>query len=65
VLELPASWNGKVNASTMHGRLITKGIDGTTDRDLVGASFEGKVGSGKGAVASLDAINGSIEVRKR
>ena len=65
VLELPASWNGKVNASTMHGGLITKGIDGTTDRDLVGASFEGKVGSGKGAVASLDAINGSIEVRKR
>ena len=65
VLELPASWNGKVNASTMHGRLITKGIDGTTDRDLVGASFEGKVGSGNGAVATLDVVNGSIEVRTR
>jgi hypothetical protein len=65
VLELPASWNGKVNASTIHGRVDTKGIDGTTDRDLVGASFEGKVGSGNGAVATLDVVNGSIEVRKR
>lgn len=65
VLELPASWNGKVHASTIHGRVDTKGIDGTTDRDLVGASFEGKVGSGNGAVATLDVVNGSIEVRKR
>ena len=65
VLELPASWNGKVNASTIHGRVDTKGIDGTTDRDLVGASFEGKVGSGNGAVATLDVVNGSIEVRTR
>jgi hypothetical protein len=65
VLELPASWSGEVNASTIHGRVDTKGIDGTTDRDLVGASFEGKVGSGNGAVATLDVVNGSIEVRKR
>ena len=65
VLELPASWNGKVNASTIHGRVDTKGIDGTTDRDLVGASFDGKVGSGNGAVATLDVVNGSIEVRTR
>jgi DUF4097 and DUF4098 domain-containing protein YvlB len=66
VLELPALWNGKVNASTIHGRVHTKGIDGTTERDLSGgATFEGKVGSGNGAVATLDVVNGSIEVRKR
>jgi beta-lactamase regulating signal transducer with metallopeptidase domain len=66
VLELPASWNGEVNASTIHGRVDTKGIDGTTERDLSGgATFEGKVGSGNGAVATLDVVNGSIEVRTR
>jgi hypothetical protein len=66
VLELPASWSGEVNASTIHGRVDTKGIDGTTERDLSGgATFEGKVGSGNGAVATLDVVNGSIEVRKR
>jgi beta-lactamase regulating signal transducer with metallopeptidase domain len=65
VLELPASWNGKVNASTTLGTMVVKDIDGTTTPDLTGASFKGTVGSGKGAVASLDVTNGSIEVRKR
>ena len=65
VLELPASWNGKVNASTTLGTMVVKDIDGTTTPDLTGASFKGTVGSGKGAVASLDVTNGSIEVRTR
>ena len=65
VLELPASWNGKVNASTTFGTMVVKDIDGTTTPDLTGASFKGTVGSGNGAVATLDVVNGSIEVRKR
>jgi beta-lactamase regulating signal transducer with metallopeptidase domain len=65
VLELPASWSGKVNASTTFGTMVVKDIDGTTTPDLTGASFKGTVGSGKGAVATLDVVNGSIEVRKR
>jgi beta-lactamase regulating signal transducer with metallopeptidase domain len=65
VLELPASWNGKVNASTTVGTMVVTDIDGTTTPGLMGADFKGKVGSGKGAVATLDVTNGSIEVRKR
>lgn len=65
VLELPASWNGAVNASTTIGTMLVTDIDGTTTPGLTGADFKGKVGSGKGAVATLDVTNGSIEVRKR
>lgn len=65
VLELPASWNGAVNASTTIGTMLVTDIDGTTTPGLTGAAFKGKVGSGKGAVATLDVTNGSIEVRKR
>ena len=65
VLELPVSWNGAVNASTTIGTMLVTDIDGTTTPGRMGADFKGKVGSGKGAVATLDVTKGSIEVRKR
>jgi hypothetical protein len=65
LLEVPATWNGEVSASTVVGTMVVRDIDGTTTLGPVGTDFKGKVGSGKGAVATLDVTNGSIEVRKR
>lgn len=64
LLEVPATWNGEVSASTVVGTMVVRDIDGTTTLGPVGTDFKGKVGSGKGAVATLDVTNGSIEVRK-
>lgn len=65
VLELPAAWDGLVNASTIVGRVTVSDIDGVTTRSITGGRFRSQGGAAEGPVATLEATNGSIEVRKR
>jgi hypothetical protein len=65
VLELPAAWDGLVNASTTNGRVTARDIDGVTTRSVTGGRFRSQGGAAEGPVAKLETTNGSIEMRKR
>ena len=64
-LELPPTWDGLVDASTTVGSVTVRNLDGKTTRTITGARFRSAGGAAEGPVASLGAVNGSIEVRKR
>jgi len=63
-LELPATWDGAVRASTAVGSIRVQGVDGTTKRSLTGATFRGDAAPGSPAKASLEVINGSIRIAR-
>jgi beta-lactamase regulating signal transducer with metallopeptidase domain len=63
-LELPASWNGKVEASVVNGKVTADGLSGSWDRSVTGAEFEATVGSAGTAKATLSAVNGSVTIKR-
>jgi hypothetical protein len=64
VLEIPASWDGAIDASTTLGKLHVTDIDGTTTPDVLGATFRREAASGSSAKAKLDVTNGSITLKR-